>query len=114
MSKELPWLKATRSKDWTRTVSMFWSFRGNRKVLLALQSVQIYGARSRTCHVWLPSDNLPSKQRKRFAFEGEMTGYTSVRVSIDGGWIADLPKLATRTVSNYGDGGLSRTASNLR
>jgi hypothetical protein len=31
---------------------------------------------------------------KRFAFEGEMTGFTNVKVSIHGEWIADLPKLA--------------------
>jgi hypothetical protein len=28
---------------------------------------------------------------KRFAFEGEVTGFTNVSVSIHGGWIADLP-----------------------
>jgi hypothetical protein len=32
---------------------------------------------------------------KRFAFEGEITGFTNLKVSMHGEWIADLPKLQT-------------------
>lgn len=32
---------------------------------------------------------------KRFVFAGEMTGFTSLQISIQGDWIADLPKPST-------------------
>jgi hypothetical protein len=51
---------------------------------------------------------------KRFAFVGEITGFTKVNISIHGGWIANFPELATGTVLDEGGGGLSRIASNLR
>ncbi|MGA8659660.1 MAG: hypothetical protein WB586_26355 [Chthoniobacterales bacterium] len=52
---------------------------------------------------------------KLFAFEGEIIGFTNVKICIHGEWIADLPKLATGTASDYGGGGgaLNRIASNL-
>ena len=34
---------------------------------------------------------------KRFAFEGEITGFTNVKVFIHGDWMGELPKLATGT-----------------
>jgi len=35
---------------------------------------------------------------KRFAFEGEITGFTNLKVFIHGDWIGELPNLATGTV----------------
>jgi hypothetical protein len=40
------------------------------------------GAQQMTCR---------ENSEKRFAFEGEITGFTTLNISIQGEWIADLP-----------------------
>jgi len=35
--------------------------------------------------------NCRENSEKRFAFEGEMTGFTTLNICIQGEWIADLP-----------------------
>jgi hypothetical protein len=37
---------------------------------------------------------------KGFAFEGEVTGFTNVKITLYGGWIADLPNTTTETISD--------------